>query len=95
MSRSDRNHENVSAFAEAGTLIERNLLRILGVDDQDRQHCYKPHTGEIIVRDRQGLDREVYERIDLGAKRLHDYRAFVDLKVPDCEVNWHEEAFPS
>lgn len=93
MSRSNQPNEKASTVEHAGELISKRFLRILGLDDQKRQHCYKPATGEIIVREKTGLTSEVHERIDIGGKTIEDYRVFVETEVESIEMNWYEEAF--
>lgn len=92
MSRSTQPTEKASTVEHAGELIERQFLRILGTDESGREHCWKPATGEIVVREAAGLDREVHEKIDAGSKTRMDYREFVETET-DVEVSWNEGAF--
>lgn len=93
MRPTDPTTENPSTVANAGELLERAFLRVLGVDDRGRKHCFQPATGEILVRDETGATTETVDRIDTGAKTIHDYREFVDNEVDDLEVDWYDRVF--
>lgn len=85
--------EEKTSITDIGTLLARKVGRVLGEDDQGREHVVFPAKGEIQVRDRENGQVETVDRIDLGAKDRHDYRVFVAQHVDDVTVDWNEEVF--
>lgn len=87
---SDGSEESLS-ITDVGVGLARKVGRILGEDQQGREHVVWPARGEVEVREADGTHATV-ETIDMGAKDRHAYRVFVERET-DVDVDWNEEAF--
>ena len=78
---------------DVATHLATKIGRVLGTDDQGREHVFWPHRGEVTVRERDGLGHVTRDTYDLGAKTIGDYRTFVETEVDDLDVEWYERVF--
>ena len=83
--------ERIETYSAIGQRVGQCVGKRLGTDERGRHLDFFPVRGEIVIRERDGLDHVVYDRVDLDSSTVRTYCHWVETAC-DVDVEWTDAA---